>query len=109
MKLYRRSSFCCIVAVAFLFVLPAVANVPEAPGARDLESVSAMRSAAGWSAEEKAALTNKASVTLSQAILICLQAAEAGDPKAQFLAGNIYIEGYGVPRNDSEAAQWFAR
>src|SRR5688572_14077702 len=99
----------CIIAVAFSFTLPAIANISTAPGERALERLPAMRSAGGWSAEEKAALTNKPSVTLGQAIQFCLQAAEAGDPKAQFVAGNIYVEGYGVPRNDAEGAQWFAR
>ncbi len=36
-----------------------------------------------------------------------LTLAEGGDPVAQFYAGQMYANGYGVPRDGAEAARWY--
>ena len=43
------------------------------------------------------------------ALQLAVKAAELGDPQAHTLAGRIYAEGYGAPRNSGLAAQWYAR
>src|SRR5690606_13535707 len=38
-----------------------------------------------------------------------LPLAQAGDPRAQFYLGRMNEDGFGVPRNEAEAALWFQK
>ncbi|RRJ83585.1 sel1 repeat family protein [Aestuariirhabdus litorea] len=46
---------------------------------------------------------------LPYALAACEQAASGGDPKAQFLLGNLYYEGVVIPRDTQQAMLWFQR
>jgi hypothetical protein len=39
----------------------------------------------------------------------CRLAAEKGDARAQFSLGEMYDTGWGVPRDDAQAAQWYRK
>jgi TPR repeat protein len=40
---------------------------------------------------------------------ICRQAADLGDGEAQYLLGQFYLAGEGVPRDPAEAARWLSK
>ena len=44
---------------------------------------------------------------VSQAVLVLLEKAKAGDPVAQFRVANAYDSGRGVPRDGKEAMRWY--
>ena len=46
---------------------------------------------------------------LNTAAVLCRQAADLGDGEAQYLLGQFYLTGAGVPRDASEAARWLAK
>ena len=46
---------------------------------------------------------------LNTAAVLCRQAADLGDGEAQYLLGQLYLAGEGVPRDAAEAARWFAK
>lgn len=61
-------------------------------------------------APDSRTLEKPAQVTLSAAEVSNLRAkAEAGDAPAQFLLGQIYENGNGVPQNDESAAAWYRK
>ena len=45
----------------------------------------------------------------AQALADLRASAEAGDPKAQFLLGGLYLTGVGVPPDAAEAVAWYRR
>ena len=50
-----------------------------------------------------------ADIDLNAAAVFARHAADLGDGEAQYLLGQFYLTGEGVPRDASEAARWLAK
>ena len=52
-------------------------------------------------------LSNLPTPDRDAAAILCREAADLGDPEAQYLCGCFCLDGIGVPRNQAAAASWF--
>lgn len=102
-RCHRRSSSFLLLAVAGL-VLPAMAAGNEQPARPGLDEA-----ATAGDVEVAQAYAYLQAGELDQLMEILVPLARGGNARAQFLMGELYSRGEGVPQDSEQAAQWWRK